>query len=265
MKFVFAAALAVFSFTSVDAQSIASSENTPDLVRTALSAGFEAEEGAIWRYTMRADFGEPGSFTGRYDGSRPEAEQWTLVSPSSLDQMSDELRDSWQDMIAPDDEPEEGEEGEESEESGGGASFSFSSDGSGLFFTADSADIIGGDVREVRSETGRVHYTFRPDMAEGENADSEDAAFNEHVAGELIVAQSDPFIESIRVFAPESFKPHFLARIHEFELVLEFVRQPGLPAPVLSRVTTRVEASALGQQISQGISFQFSDVEYIAP
>ena len=75
MKIVFAAALAVLSAASVDAQSIASSDNTPELVRTALSAGFEAEEGAIWRYTMRADFGEEGSFTGRFDGSRPEAEQ----------------------------------------------------------------------------------------------------------------------------------------------------------------------------------------------
>lgn len=261
MKIVLASALAVLSAASVDAQSIASSDNTPELVRTALSAGFEAEEGAIWRYTMRADFGEEGSFTGRFDGSRPEAEQWTLVSPTSLEQMSDELRDSWQDMIAPETESDDGEETEE----GGGASFSFSSDGSGLFFTADSADIIGGDIREVRNDAARVHYTFRPDMAEGEEADSEDTAFNEHVAGELIVAQPDPFVQRIRVFAPESFKPHFLARIHEFELVLEFVRQAGLPAPVLSRVTTRVEASAMGQQISQGISFQFSDIEYIAP
>lgn len=234
----------------------------PPLVREALGAVHEGHEDDVWRFTLTANYGEMGEFTARFDSSRPEGEQWTLISPASPAAMSDDLREEWIDMSTPDEEEAPAEDGEEAEEDTG-QSFGIGGEGSGLFFSADTADLISGELNELRRSGGRAVYSFAPNMSDDEE-DSDADDFGRYLSGELTVAQSDPFVERIRIFAPASFKPHPAARIHEFEMEMEFARVDGLPGPIVREFSTRIDLSALFQRQSQDISFTFSDVEYEA-
>lgn len=235
----------------------------PPLVRAALTAAHEGDEDDVWRFTLRANYGEMGEFTARYDSGQEEGERWTLVSPASLSAMSEELREQWVDLSTPDEQeaaaPAEGEETEEET----GQSFGIGGGGSGLFFSADTADLVSGDVRELRRSGGRAVYAFVPNMSDGEE-DAEADAFGENLSGELTVAEGDAFVERIRIYAPASFKPHPIARVHEFEMVMEFAREDGLPGPIVCNFSTRIDISAMFQRQTQDISFTFSDVEYEA-
>ncbi|MEN0651960.1 MULTISPECIES: hypothetical protein [Hyphobacterium] len=235
----------------------------PPLVRQALTAAHDGGEDDVWRFTLRADYGDAGEFTARFDSTLPEGEQWTLISPASASAMSAELRDQWNDLSTPDeDEAEAPAEGEDAEEETG-QSFGIGGDGSGLFFSADTADLISGEVRELRRSGGRAVFAFAPNMSDGED-DAEADAFGEHLSGELTVSEGDAFVERIRIYAPASFKPHPIARVHAFEMVMDFAREDGLPGPIVRNFSTQIDISAMFQRQSQDISFTFSDVEYEA-
>lgn len=234
----------------------------PPLVREALGAAHDGGEDDVWRFTMTADYGETGAFTARFDSSRPENARWTLIEPASPDSMSEALREEWIDLSTPDEEDADEAADADGEENGG--SFSIGGEGSGLFFGSDAIGMIAGDFGEPRQTRGRTVYTFAPSLADDEADEGEADAFSRFLAGELTVAQADPFVERIRIHAPASFKPHPAARVHEFEMVMEFARVGGLPAPVLSGFSTRIDLSALFQRQTQTVRFTFNDVEYEA-
>jgi len=241
MRVIVAAAAALF----VSASAISDSSTYPQPLADALVMGYEAPEDAVWRFTMRVSMNED-SMELRFDGAQADGEEWTLLSPSSPDVLPDELSDMWVDMNTPGD--------GEDEDDGQGISVG---NGGGLFFTPETASMIAGNVERV-SGNG---FTFNPDLDPGsEESDS----MAENLSGEVSLATAG-HVERIRIFAPESFKPNPAARVHEFEMVMDFQLFDELPAPVMTSMSTTVDVSALFQRQQQNVRFEFSDVEYIEP
>jgi len=259
MKWIFAVAVLAASCAGASAQD---DRALPPLVERAIAAGTEAPEEAHWQFTMVADMGEHGQFTARFDSTRPETERWTLIEPASPDLMSDDLRQTWENTSEPDD---DAAEDEADSEDGNSRTFSVGGGGSGLFFGAGSTDFIAGGVREIRNTPNQIIYAFDPDLADDDEDDAMARTLGENLRGELTVARRDPFVERLRIHAPASFKPNFMVRIHAFEMELDFERRDGLPAPVMTRFLTRVEASAMMQRVNQFVEFRFSDIVYTAP
>lgn len=258
MKWMFAAAVLAASCVAVHAQD---AQGLPPLVERAFAAGTEAPDEAHWQFTLTADMGEHGQFTARFDSARPEAERWTLIEPASPDEMSEDLRQTWDNTSEPDQAADETRD----EADGDGRSVSIGGGGSGLFFGPGSTDFVAGGVREIRDTANQVIFAFDPNLADEDDDDAMARAMGENLRGEMTIARSNPFVERMRIHAPASFKPNFMVRIHAFEMELEFERQDGLPAPVMTRFLTRVEASAMMQRINQHVEFRFSDIAYTAP
>ncbi|MCW5723885.1 MAG: hypothetical protein KIS81_02890 [Maricaulaceae bacterium] len=228
----------------------------PALLELALAAGHEAPEGAIWRFTLTADMGERGRFVARYDGARPEGERWMLVEPAE-DAMSDDLRRSWQGLSGGARRGTQEQEGENAPRRG----VRIGAGSGGLFQNGDTSRIISGDVRQLSETPDAAVFAFTPNLGN----DDGDAGFSDQLAGEATVSRNGPYLRRLRVYARQSFKPNPAARVHSFEMVMEYAAQPGLPAPVLRRMRTEVDVSALFQRQRQLADFTFSDVEYTAP
>ncbi len=241
MRFI-SAAVAVLCFPAI---SFSDSSTYPQPLADALSMGYEAPDDAVWRFTMRVSMNDSVMELG-FDGAQADGAEWTLISPSSPESLSDELADMWVDMNTPDDDDDEDN----------GRSISVGS-GGGLFFTPETARMIAGNVER----TSGGGYTFSPDLdPESDQADS----MAENLAGEISLAPAG-HVDRIRIFAPASFKPNPAARVHEFEMVMDFQRFDGLPAPVMTSMSTVVDVSALFQRQQQSVRFDFSDVEYVEP
>jgi hypothetical protein len=86
----------------------------------------------------------------------------------------------------------------------------------------------------------------------------------DHLTGELSLSEQG-HVGEMRIFAPESFKPNAAARVHAFEMRMTFEQPDGLPAPVLTSMSTHIDVSALFQRQTQQLDFRFSDVEYVEP
>lgn len=239
MIFVKAAAAAVLLASAVHADMT----SYPEPLADALAMTYEAPEEAHWRYVMQVTMND-ASMQVRFDGSQPDGEQWQLVAPASEDGLADILVDVWQDLNQPD---------AEDENAGDGISINATE---GLFFSSDTADVVAGDV----VSTGTNQFTFRPDLG----SDEEDDAMRSFMTGELSLAPAG-HVDQIRVFAPESFKPHVAARVHAFEMVIRFDRIEGLPAPIMTLLSTEIDISAMFQRQQQAVRFEFSDVEYVEP
>ncbi|MEE2525153.1 hypothetical protein V0U79_02160 [Hyphobacterium sp. HN65] len=218
----------------------------PQPLADALSRTYEAPETAVWRFTLDIDVaGE--TMQVRFDGTQPDGADWTLVSPANADALDGELAEMWSDMNTANDDEEE-------------ADGSVSIGRSGLFFDAETAAMIAGDVELVEGVTFGLSYRFQPVLETGEENDGMD----EFLDGEVRIAPLG-HVDQIRIFAPRSFKPHPAARIHSFEMLLGFEQIEGLPAPVMTSMSTQVDVSALFQRQQQDLSFRFSDVEYVEP
>jgi hypothetical protein len=188
-----------------------------------------------WRFTLTVE-SEVGTIIGRYDGSLLADQQWMLLSPMRAD-MTEEQMDIWIDTI----EPDEGE----------------TADG-GLFFSDEEAEIFGGDYVVLPAATNRISYGFTPNLG-----DEDGARMEGHINGEVTIVQDTGVIESVRVFAPESFKPHPIARLHTFELRFGFELLDGQSVPHMTSFSTQLSGNAAFQDFSQDLTLRFSDVEYI--
>jgi hypothetical protein len=188
-----------------------------------------------WRFTLTVE-SEVGTIIGRYDGSLLADQQWTLLSPTRAD-MTEEQIDVWIDTI----EPDEGE----------------TADG-GLFFSDEEADIFGGDYVVLPATENRLSFGFTPNMG-----DDDGARMEGHINGEVVIVEDTGVIESVRIFAPESFKPHPIARLHTFELRFGFELLDGQSVPHMTSFSTQLSGNAAFQEFSQDLTLRFSDVEYI--
>tara|TARA_R110002096_G_scaffold2953_1_gene15115 strand:- start:1561 stop:2346 length:786 start_codon:yes stop_codon:yes gene_type:complete len=261
MKRLIAAALAAASCTIAHADS---ELQLPRLVESAFNAGADAPEEAQWQFTLTADMGEHGGFVARFDSAQADDARWTLIEPASAEDLSDTAREAWTNMSTPDDDEDTSDDaaGDDGEEA---RSFSIGGSGSGLYFGRDGMELVAGGVAELRNTPSQVIYSFLPDLTDDDGDDSMGEAMAEYLRGELTISRNNPFVELLRIHAPESFKPNFMVRIHAFEMEMEFERLAGHPAPVMTRFLTHVEASAMMQRVNQHMEFRFSDIVVVNP
>lgn len=208
----------------------------PPLVAQAFAASSVAVREEDWRFRLTLTSAD-GVLEGVYDGSRPEGERWVLVSPAE-DELEGIQEQMWAGLIA--------DEGEEDE------------DGSGLFFDVEENRVRPGSVQLIEEDATQAVFAFRPDMGEDE------AEFAEFIRGSMTVSRDPaPGIREYRLWAPESFKPHFAVRIHAFEMVHEYRWMDGVPAPVMTRLSQQIEGRAAFQNFDQSFELTFSDIEYL--
>lgn len=240
MRFLFvAAALACSIFIPVPSAGFAFADDAMPAPLAEAVARRRTESGARsnWRFTLTVE-SEVGTIVGRYDGALEESRQWTLVSPSSAD-ITDEQLDVWTATIEPD--------GEEDADDGG------------LFFSDEEADIFGGNYVVLPAGENRLSYGFTPHMGDDGDGDRMEG----HINGEVTIIRDAGVIESVRIFAPESFKPHPIARLHTFELRFDFDLLEGQSVPHMTHFSTQLSGNAAFQDFSQHLTLSFSDVVYI--
>lgn len=208
----------------------------PAILAEALANAAVPSDETDWRFTVVFN-GEGEELVAGFDGTRAADARWTLVSPPRAE-MTELLDEVWNDLT------DTGEDG----------------DTGNLFFDPNDADLLW-DTASLSAESGTGFvYTFQPDPAE---ADEEDAAFLDHIRGELTIDADRPVVTQMRLYAPESFKPHFAVRVQEFEVVQHYTRIDGIPAPVLTRLSQTVRGSAMMQSFSESFEIEFTDIEYL--
>jgi hypothetical protein len=223
------------------AQSAAADTLAPDLpplVAQAFAASSVTVREEDWRFSLTLTSAD-GVLEGVYDGSRPEGERWVLVSPAEneLEGIQEQM---WAGLI--EDEDEEDEDGADS----------------GLFFDAEENRVRPGSVQLIEEDATHAVFAFRPDMGE------DDEGFAEFIRGSLTVSRDPALgISQYRLWAPESFKPHFAVRINAFEMVQEYRWMDGVPAPVMTRLSQQIEGRAAFQNFDQSFELVFSDIEYL--
>ncbi len=123
-------------------------------------------------------------------------------------------------------------------------------------------EAIGDDVMLAREEAEALIYRFTP-MADPQGA-RQARAFMRKLRGEILVSRSGagadgqaPWIQSVRIYAPRSFKPSLDARIHSFEQTALYGLQNGVP--LLQESTTAVAGSALFEPFEESVTVRISD------
>lgn len=230
MKYPVAAILAV-SCLGMPAEA---QDAMPSLLAEALARSAVDGDPAEWEFTVsfRSDGGD---LIARFDGSRPEQERWTLVSPAR-EEFNETHEEVWSDLTQ-DDEDDSGT----------------------LFFHVTDAEFDWDSATLVGETPEAVTFGFTPDASEAEEGDM---VFLENIRGELTIDRDDAEVSQMRLYAPDSFKPHFAVRIREFEVVQTYSRIDGMPRPVLTRMTQNVRASAMMQNFNENFSIEFTDIRY---
>lgn len=234
MKSVCLAACAVAALTLSAPSSVQAQDVMPAILADALAQSAVASDVAHWQFTVNFS-SEDGDLVARFDGARPEDQRWTLVSPAA-DAMNEMQAEVWSDLITDDEDESDG-----------------------LFFHVSDADFDWETASLEAENSSSVIFSFQPDA---EQADDEDLAFLEHIRGEMTIDRTDAEVSRIRIYAPESFKPHFAVRVREFEMVQTYSRVDGIPRPVLTRMSQNVRASAMMQTVEESFSIEFSDIRY---
>jgi hypothetical protein len=226
----------LLSAVTLFAVPLAHAQNASSLhpvLETALTRPSITVDERDWRFIVTMT-NEDGAMVGRFDGTRPEGARWELVSPT-LDELSDMQAGMWTGLQEPDDDDED----------------------SGLFFSADDSDIAPGSLELAEETADHLVFSFRPDF------EGEEAAMAEHVRGALTVAREDASVTRLRMWAPESFKPHFAVRLTQFDMVQEYTAIDGLPAPVLTHLRQSISGRAAFQSFDQSFELAFSEIEFL--
>ncbi|WP_304075722.1 hypothetical protein [Maricaulis maris] len=197
----------------------------------------EADRRENWRFLADA-YTVDGPLALRFDGEHLDVENgWSLVSPS-MDGLTAAQRTAYAEIISPDEDED---------------------DAGGLFLAMDAAELIGGEIQLLAETDSALTYTFTPYLGPEEM----DIAIARHLIGQVSVRRDGSGLASIRLHAPERFRPHLVVRIDSFDLVMEFQRLDGLTAPVLRRLSSRIEGSAAFQDLDEVTEMTFSEVEYL--
>ncbi len=221
----------------------ASGEPRPALIEEALDTG-EVFTEYRWSFlqTMSSQDAESedGQIVMRFDPREEEA--WTLIEPTG-DAVTDEIKQVVERI-------RETPRGERSIGQG------------------DLSHTIGGEISVAREEASAMVYRFepqpRPDARDGA------AGFLDNLEGELTVQRSGggadgtrPWIRSVRLHAPQSFKPNLAARINTFEQSGSYALVEGVP--VLAESVTRLEGSAMFRSFNETVSITLTQIERIDP
>lgn len=193
-----------------------------------------------WRFTLRVTNAD-GELVGRFDGSLAEGERWQLVSPPE-GELSDMQAGLWQGFSEDGNDEDDAADDDVS---------------NGLFFSFAEADIAPDSLR-LEEETGSGWvFEFEPALGD----DDMDVAG--HLRGRLTIGGTPAEVRELRLWAPESFKPHFAVRLQAFEMIQAYQRVDGVPAPVLTRLSQTISGSAAFQSFDQSFELAFSEIEFL--
>ncbi|WP_300528380.1 hypothetical protein [Maricaulis sp.] len=232
----------LFAAASLLTAPAALAQNAHPLLDAALARGLDETEASAWRYTVTATT-QDGVMVGRFDGAQPIGQEWTLVSPAEAD-LSDFQSEIWTGFSR---------RGENADEAAEGY-------GSGLFFSVDDSDIVPGSFSLAEEAADLLVFSFEPQLEGNEEID-----MAEHLSGALTVSRDPAVVTQLRMWAPESFKPHFAVRLNTLDIVQEFTQLDGMPAPVLTRLSQTIRGSAAFQEFDQSFELVFSEIEYSGP
>ncbi|WP_323761454.1 hypothetical protein [Maricaulis sp.] len=235
MKPVFALMVIFGWLAASSVQALQSDDPVHPILGPVLSRGDIETEESEWRYVVTLT-NEDGVMVGRFDGTQPDDERWQLVSPAR-DQLSDTQLRMWSGLQRRDD-VDEGPY-------------------SGLFFSADDSDIAPGSLALDEESSDPLVFRFQPRM------DDEDPAIVENLRGALTILREPGTVIQVRIWAPDSFKPHMAVRVNTFEFVEEFTVFDGIPAPVRTRLTQQVSGRAAFQVFEQNFEMTFTEIEYL--
>jgi|GEM_PF-1345986 len=211
----------------------------PEALVAAFASAVESDSDGRenWRFMAEADTID-GPLILRFNGGQLGVRNgWSLETPSE-DELTSVQRSSYTEIISPDEEED---------------------DAGGLFLASDAVELIGGEIRLLSQTEAELTYTFSPYLG----TDEMDAAIAHHLIGEVTVWRDGSGPARIRLHAPERFRPHPIVRIDVFDLVMEFQHIEGLTAPVMRRLSSRVEGSAAFQDISEVTEMAFTEIEYL--
>lgn len=215
--------------------------NRPALVREALAAGDPVSETA-WAFTQ-ALANDEGEILLRYD-PREEGEAWTLLSPPAEDAPKEVI--------------------------GILEGIRKAQRGSEVLGYENLSTVLGDAVTLAREEADAMIYRFEPTKPPKGQARGRAAGFLDKLRGELTIRRSgagedgaDPWIEVVRLFAPEPFKPNLAARITRFEQTAHYNLRDGLP--LLRESNTAVAGSALFSDFEESVTVRIIEAEPIVP
>lgn len=228
----------LFAATCVLCAPAAMAQSVHPLLDSALARGLDETEASAWRYTVTVTSAD-GVMVGRFDGARPEGQEWALVSPpeEELSEFQSELWSGFNDRNGEDDDAE--------------------GYGSGLFFSVDDSDIVPGSFALAEEAADALVFSFDPKLEGRAEID-----MGEYLTGALTVSRDPAVVTRLRMWAPESFKPHMAVRLNTLDIVQDFTWIEGLPAPVLTRLSQTIRGSAAFQEFDQSFELVFSEIEY---
>ena len=171
----------------------------PDAVeRVIAEAEARSDPKQRWAFT-RAYTRSGETIVARYDPRRPAGEEWRLTTPPSEDALTKRQREMFKDMQA---------------ESGPMA------DRAVMTSPEEPADALRQRFRDltlIEDGPSGKRYAFRWPEVLPAGADEEHRWLRKHVDGELVVAANEPWLFSIRLFAPEPFRIAGAVRVTTFE------------------------------------------------
>ena len=193
-----------------------------------------------WAFTLTMQSrGE--AVTARFDGARPEGEEWRLISPAN-GELTAVQRDIWAEMRqGADDRVEE-------------------DDKTQLFYSPERFGLMPAAATLTALTADESRYRYRPAEVPGD----ERSRFLAQAEGEIVVDHQSGQVRRVRLTNPESFKPNLVMRIDRLELDHHYRHMEHLPAPVLERSSIRIEGRAFMQEFSEHFEMQISDIEYRA-
>ena len=154
---------------------------------------------------------EAASYTVRYDPTKPAEDAWTLIEPASPDDLDKSLHRSFEGL---------GKQGKPDQ-----ALLLQAKDESG----ASTVDSLGTNIQLVKEDDATATFAFDPKLPDNQKN------LQGALKGELVVAKDGPTFQSLRVYAPESFKAS-IARIDEMDTVTRYgLLTPGGPIGWMSQ------------------------------
>lgn len=223
--FSLAAVLALLSVQLSAQAGEAGSAPLPAPLQAALNQA--ARPGAAGTWHVRIQVRHNGrTMLGRSDRAEGAEPVWQVTSPIA-DRLDGDQREIWRDL---------------------------QEDRGTLFFVPGALSIDAASIEVIEAGEGLITYGFSPRL---EGMAAGDARYLPHLLGEITVTESPPMVVRLRLYAPKPFRPDLVLRITRFELIQEFGRIAGQPAPVSIRLVQRVEGRALLREFVDDVRVSF--------
>jgi hypothetical protein len=189
----------------------------PDAVERAIAEA-EARSDPEQRWAFTRTYARSGeTIVARYDPRRPAGEEWRLTTPSSENALTKRQREMFTDiqaesgpmadravMVTPPEEP-----------------------GHGLRH-------LVSDLTLIEDGPSGKRYALRWPEVLPAGADEEHSWLTKHVDGEFAIATDEPWLFSIRLFAPQPFRIAGAVRVTTFEDTTQYGEvEPGGPIAAL--------------------------------